>query len=224
MDLARAVGAHAVALALSPTGAGDGYDKILRYMDIFLRVRSQGLRVIAWNQGVLGSLLVAAGVDGYETGIGQGESTDVSRRLRSRHRRSQPKQDFGRYRGVYLEPLGSSVPHAIAELAFRDRQLLPEIMCGEDTCCASPTDTLENYRQHAVRSRARKLQQLREQPHPRWRLMQVVHDAEHAVTVARHVNEGLQAAGANYSVRTVHLEAIGQVAQHVSEMLRAKSA
>ena len=111
------LGPQAVALCLTPVGdATDSYAKVLRYFLTAQRVKRAGMTTLAWRQGVLGVGVTAAGLDGYETGIGTGEKADV----RDMIARRKPRPD-GQARGggsrtmVYLEPLGRSVPRDVAE-------------------------------------------------------------------------------------------------------------
>jgi hypothetical protein len=77
--------------------------------------------------------------------------------------------------------------------------------------------TLDNPRHHAVRSRARLLAQLTEQPHDRWRLNHIARDATAAVTIAKQANSVLEREKAKERIRTSNLEALAQVAGFLAE-------
>lgn len=214
--LAAGAGAQTVAVALSPVGADDKYDKVLRYIRSILYLKSEfGLRTVAWNQGILGAAVVAAGADGYETGIGQLESTDLASRRRSKRPGRGKSDTYARYKGVYLDTLGSSIPHRAAEVILNDERLRPQTMCVDEACCPTPTDTLDNYREHTVRARARKLRELNRQPHVPWRLVQIIRDCEQSLTVAKHSNQALEQAGETYRVKLGHHESLLEVALHL---------
>jgi hypothetical protein len=73
-------GASSMAICLSPAGAGtDGYGKVMRLFQAAERSKEHGLPVVAWRQGIYGPALIAAGLDGYECGLGTGEQTDIAR-------------------------------------------------------------------------------------------------------------------------------------------------
>ena len=87
------LGPEAIAVCLSPSGAaGDSYSKVFRLFAAVRRVKRSGVRVIAWRQGIYGLGLVAAGIDGYETGIGTREQSDVSAVINSRKPPKHGKQ------------------------------------------------------------------------------------------------------------------------------------
>ncbi len=72
-------GPQMLAFALSPNGTGDeGQGKVLQLFTAAQRLKTTGATVIAWRQGFYGPGLVAAGLDGYETGTGVGERTNFA--------------------------------------------------------------------------------------------------------------------------------------------------
>ena len=65
------VGPQMLAFALSPNGNGkDGQSKVVQLFTAAQRLKSTGATIVAWRQGFFGPALVAAGIDGYETGMG----------------------------------------------------------------------------------------------------------------------------------------------------------
>ena len=88
-------------------------------------------------------------------------------------------------------------------------------MCEDEGCCASWSNSLDKPLEHAVRSRARQLAVLRGQPHAPWRLTHVVQHAVTAVNVAKQANEVLEQAGEKFRIKTVQLEALRDVAEHL---------
>lgn len=95
-DSAMAAGARTVATQLGPAGKPkDNYAKVLHLFHAAQRLRRPGLPMHAWRQGAYGPALVAAGLQGYETGISAGESTErtgrVARGTPRRLRRPAPR-------------------------------------------------------------------------------------------------------------------------------------
>ena len=84
------LGPEAIGLCLSPAGSlrDDSYNKVLRLFAATRRLKQTGTRVIAWRQGIYGPGLVAAGIDGYETGIGTRERANVASAITARSRPS----------------------------------------------------------------------------------------------------------------------------------------
>lgn len=85
---AIAVGPQALGMYLSPVGRGDeGYGKVLDLLLAGRHLASFGVPVLAWRQGTYGPALVAAGLRGYECGMGIGEHANAGGpRLDSRSR------------------------------------------------------------------------------------------------------------------------------------------
>jgi len=90
-------------------------------------------------------------------------------------------------------------------------------MCDDEGCCRTVTATLDKPREHAVRSRARLLSNLTEQPATRWRLNHISQEASGAVTLAVQANRVLEAAGAIERIDSRNLEALAQMAGELAE-------
>jgi hypothetical protein len=215
-DVAVGLGSQAIALSLSPIKAKDGYDKVLR---IFLAYdymrRLTSLPIIGWRQGFLGPGLVAAGLTGYETGAATSEFCDMARTVRSRQPRKDGKKGGGGGLGIYVEPLGRTVPPAAANVLFDHDQFRAKVMCGDQRCCpAGITSTKEHRREHAVRTRARALAALDALPHPTWRLHQVSKDSQAAITVATQANRILEASDVDMTLATEGYQSVAAVADY----------
>lgn len=219
-------GAQTLALCLSPAGSGkDSYHKVWRLFDAFHRVKhASGLPVLAWRQGVFGPALVAAGIDGYETGIGISEQTNVRSNIAAR-RPPKPGEKAGRggSAGVYVEPLGRSVNPRVAKRLLADLSMRAKMMCTDQRCCPQGVaSTLKQPREHAVRSRARELATLDSLPARSWRLNHIVTKTSAAVSLATQANRILAEADPPEPLRiqTIGLEALARVAE---ELRRADS-
>ena len=213
---------------MSPAGeAKDHYGKVRRLFDTARRTQASGLQVIAWRQGVYGPGLVAAGLAGYETGMGSGEKSDVAGQMTRRRRPHDPnvKQKGGPAPGVFLETFGRSVVSRVAEALFSSTAMRARIICDQESCCAIPADTLNHPRHHAVRSRSRFLAKLDSMSTPEFRLGQVAREAASAKTVAVQANGVLHGSGMKDHIDVNYLEAIEQVSRDVaSSMGRPQSA
>lgn len=210
------LGPQAVALCLTPVGdAKDSYAKVLRYVLTAQRVKRAGMTTLAWRQGVLGVAVTAAGLDGYETGIGTGEKADVRDMIA---RRKPPPPGTERRGGsrvmVYLEPLGRSVPRDVAEVLLGDRGMRARLICDDERCCPHGVNSmLDDARPHAVRSRARRLAELAEMPHRSWRLHQVAKEAKTAAGLAKRGTLLLRAEGMETQLHATAQDAVARVAE-----------
>jgi hypothetical protein len=216
------LGPEAIAVCLSPAGGGrDSYNKVLRLFAAIRRVKQTGIRVIAWRQGIYGPGLVSAGIDGYETGVGTRELSNIAGVINSR-RPPKPgkKRTGGAALGIYLEPLRRSVPSGVGEILLGHQGMRPKVMCDDERCCPNgAASTLDQRRQHAIRSRAREMANLESQPHSSWRLHQTAKDADAAAQLAVQANEVLKAAGVRERIGTSGYGALAQVA----DFLRASA-
>jgi hypothetical protein len=186
-------------LCPSPAGTSrDSADKVRRLFRVSQRASEQLSRVVAWRQGGLGPALVAAGLAGYETGLGTGEQMDVPSR-QTQFKPKRPRSGSGDDGGggndfVYLQLLQRSVRKRVAAILLNDAALGPKLMCDDPNCCSSRTATLKsNRRQHVVRSRHRQLEELDRLPQREWKLHQVSMEAERASTLATQANRLLAA-------------------------------
>lgn len=214
------LGPEAIGICLSPAGAGnDSYNKVLRLFTSARRIKRTGARVIAWRQGIYGPGLVAAGLDGYETGIGTRELCNVSSSITSRKPpKPGKKQGGGGVPGIYLEPLHRSVSSRVGETLLGHRSMRPKVMCDDERCCPNgAASTLDQRRQHAVRTRARELAALEGQPHASWRLHQIAKDARAAADLAVQANEVLREAQIPERIRTSGYDSLARVAEFIRE-------
>jgi hypothetical protein len=207
-----------IALCLSPAGNGqDSYGKVRRLFEATRHVKASGLRTIAWRQGIYGPGLVAAGIDGYECGMGTNEQTNVPRQQASRKPCDDGKRQGGGGSGIFIETLGRSVPRRVGQILLGSTKMRAKVMCDDEGCCRTVTATLDKPREHAVRSRARLLSNLTEQPATRWRLNHISQEASGAVTLAVQANRVLEAAGAIERIDSRNLEALAQMAGELAE-------
>ncbi len=214
---AEEIGADTIGLCLSPAGDGaDSYGKVVRLFDAALRARTGELRVVAWRQGIYGPALVAAGIDGYECGMGTGEQTDVKGRQSSRKPRDDDSS-WGGAGGIFIEPLNRSVIRSVGRILLGDNRTRAKVMCDDEGCCYAVAATIDNSRDHAVRTRARMLQQLMDQPHRAWRLNHIARQAASAVPLVQQANAVLEAEGVKQRLKSRNQAALADVAVHLAE-------
>lgn len=216
---ARDHGAGAVGVCVSPAGAPtDSYAKLVEVFRVASAVMESGLPGIAWRQGIYGPALVAAGLDGYETGIGTQEQTQIARQAANR-KKEPDKGRGGGGAGIYFDPLGRSVPKRTAEVLLRSKAMAPKLMCDDEACCPNGVrDTLEKSRPHAIRTRARELADLDRQPHQRWRIHHIEQQVQGAITLSRQANRVLEAEGVTERIKFGNLESLGRVLAEWSEV------
>lgn len=211
------LGPQAFALCLSPITANDSYSKVQLLFGAFEHLhRGFGRPVLAWRQGFYGPGLVAAGAAGYETGIATGEFCNVPGSIRSRRPRDKGKSGGGSGPGIYVDPLGRTLPPGIGERLLGHQPFRAKIVCNDVRCCPNGAQsTIQHRRPHAIRTRARALAALDALPHRTWRLHQVAKDASSAVTLATQANRILEADGSDRLIATRGMESLAQIAQHL---------
>ncbi|MGH3374880.1 MAG: hypothetical protein ACRDP6_09080 [Actinoallomurus sp.] len=211
------IGPSAVALCLSPAGDGkEHYHKLYQVFDAATRAkRTTGTTIVAWRQGVYGGALVAAGLDGYETGIGTSERANLAANIQ---RRKPRPDDEARARGgasanVFLEPFGRSVPSRVATPLLANLPFRAKVGCTDPRCCPQGVEsTLGRLRRaHAVRARARQLAELDSMPASEWRLNHIGQAAKEAETLAVQANRILEANGLRERIQTPGFAALAAV-------------
>lgn len=209
------LGPEAIGVCLSPAGSlgKDSYNKVFRLFAATRRVKKTGTRVFAWRQGIYGPGLVAAGIDGYETGIGTREQANLAQTISSRKPPKPGKKPTGGAGpGIYLEPLHRSVISKVGETLLGHRSMRPKLMCDDERCCPNgAASTLDQRRHHAVRSRSRELAAIENQPHISWRLHQIGKDSRAAANLAVQANDVLKEAKIKERIGIPGYEALGGV-------------
>lgn len=217
VERVRSAPRASVALQFSPAGAGDdGLAKVRRLFLTAQRVRAT-VETIAWRQGVFGPGLVAAGLDGYECGMGTGEQSNVMSQLSNRRPKADGKHGGGGGPGIYIETLRRSIPKKASELLLADVHMRAQLICDDESCCESWKATLAKPREHAVRARHRQLASLDEQPTSRWRLTHTAREAQQAATVAEQANRLLEREGVTTRLRTKGYESLAAVTSELAD-------
>lgn len=208
-----------IAVCLSPAGNGkDSYRKLMRLLVAMERVRTESrLPVFAWRQGVYGPALIAAGIDGYETGMGTSEQSNVRSNITSR-KPPKPGQSpgGGGPKGIYFEPLGRSIKLSTAQLLLANMGMRARVICGDERCCPhGPTSMLDHSAAHAVRSRARELALLDALPARSWRLNHIASKAHAASTLADQANRLLAEVGESSQIHKGGYDNLARVAEEL---------
>ena len=209
------VGPQAIALNLSPLGDGtESYAKLLDLIVAARHLRSAGTPVIALRQGVYGPALVAAGLDGYECGMGIGEQTNIPSTISARKPKADDSTTGFTPQGIYMSAFGRSVPVKVARVLLDDRRLRGRLVCESIRCCPRGTDSMleSKGRAHAVRARARALEELAEIPNPAWRLHHIAKQAAGSYVTATKANEVLATTDLPNRIKTDGYAALEQVA------------
>jgi hypothetical protein len=211
------LGPQAFGLCVSPITASDSYSKVQLLFGAFEHLRGGfGRPVLAWRQGFYGPGLVAAGAAGYETGIATGEFCNVPASIRSRRPRDKGKGGGGSGPGIYVDPLGRTLPSGMGVELLGHQQFRAKIVCNDVRCCPhGAQSTIQHRRPHAIRTRARALAALDALPHRTWRLHQIAKGARAAVTLATQANRILDGGNSDRSIATRGMESLAQIAQHL---------
>jgi hypothetical protein len=211
------VGPQTIAVQFSPMGEGsESYGKVLDLILGTRHIRSAGVPTIAWRQGVFGPALVAAGLDGYECGMGIGEQAKAKAFMGSRKPRETTRKGFSS-EGVYIAALGRSVPRKVARILLEDRVLRGRLVCDSLRCCPQGADSMlaSKGRPHAVRTRSRGLQELAEIPNIDWRLHHIGKEAASGFVAATKANEVLERANVPNRIKSGSYVALEQVADYL---------
>jgi hypothetical protein len=167
--------------------------------------------------------LVAAGLNGYETGAGTRERADV----RGQITRKKPKTHAGSGGGppqmVYLEGLGRSVTLEVARALLGDLDTRARLICDDESCCPHGVDSMLDDRvRHTINARAHRMRDLNAMPQTAWRLHQVTREAEQAVRTTRRAARALRRAGINTRLDTGAQESLGRIAEHLRKQNAAR--
>lgn len=172
--------------ASSLTKGRDPEDRIESMLALIAQL-SHLAPVLAWQQGVLGELCVAAGAAGYETGIGARETYDVSGSLAARRRYGQPSNHGAR--PVYVRPLQRSIPKTSVIALSENPRLWPFLICHDEQCCEPDGRTmLADARQHAITARKRALHALDVIPDPQWQWRYLATRAREGSNLTARIN------------------------------------
>jgi hypothetical protein len=217
-ETATNAGVDALGFSLSPMGRGDdSYNKIGTLVRACEALADYDFRTWAWRQGIYGDALVAAGLDGYETGIGTREQSDLAGVISRRRPRKTTSKRGGGGAGVYLQPLGRSISAVAARTLLADIRIRAKIMCDDEGCCPNGVaSTLDHSREHAVRTRARLLRSIDAVPERRWRLHRISQHAAQAATTIRQANAILAREHASTRLNPENMDALAQVADHLT--------
>lgn len=175
-------------IALAASKADQGVNPRDRAMDFVLMI--ERLRhhhpVIAWQQGHLGELSVAAGGVGYECGIAWREKCDLQTAMGNRQK---PASGGPGARPVFVPALGRSIPKRSLEAIRENRDLWMRVICPDDECCqAGGMTLLGDARAHAIVQRATRLSELDRIERPVWRWQHLAEKADEGIDLARRIN------------------------------------
>lgn len=214
----ESLGVANIGLLLSPLGGHkDSYGKLVSMARIVSTVSVSSVPVTAWRQGTYGPAMVAMGLDGYETGIGMSEQGNVPRLQSARKPRDGREQSGGTSAGVFIEPIGRSVPLRVGKALLGSIEMRSHIICDDASCCSGHEAMVENRRQHAVKTRARTLAELSQLPRMEWRLSQIERHAAKAATLAGQANRVLKDLGVAEQIGTTNLTALARLTGELRE-------
>lgn len=199
-----------IALAASKTDQGKRTAD--RVMDLILMIEwlRREYPIIAWQQGRLGEVAVAAGAIGYECGIAWRESCDLGTAANA-HRAPAPTGPRAA-RPVFIPQLGRSIPKRSIEAIREHRDLWMRMLCHDTDCCPpGGTGLLADARAHAVIQRKKSLDQVSHILAPVWRWQRLATAADEGLDLAERINRRALNARAITPVNTGALAAISAV-------------
>lgn len=193
------IGITEVALAASKVDQGAHPEERIASMLATIRRASKKAPVIAWQQGVLGEVAVAAGAIGYECGLGWRDRCDLGM---SMTRRRRPQAGFGP-RPVFVPPLGRSLAPQRLRAVLGSPTIAASLTCLDVTCCpAGKAALLQDGRGHGLRSRLRDLRSVSAPARAAWRWNQVAIDARDRLATLQAINVYTQRADLGFSLST----------------------
>jgi hypothetical protein len=174
-----------VAVAASKVDAGSKADERLATFIAVIRRLARDYPVVAWQQGILGAVAVAAGAVGYECGIGWRERCDLRTAMASRRKPSSG----GSARPVYISALSRGIPKSTFRLLLDNPRIAAGILCLDITCCPNGRrDLLEDAREHAIRARLRSLRHVTQPAQPAWRWNLLAKESAMGIQLADRIN------------------------------------
>jgi hypothetical protein len=227
LSIADTMNLRYVALSWSASSPGNESYAKLAHLFTATQHASAGRPVIAWRQGLYGLQLTASGAAGYESGAGQTERCHYPAFAASRRPQlseSDEESETGP-RGsayIYFATFGRSLPRRVGKALLSHRQLQGSLVCTDVDCCPDgATSMVTDWREHAVRARARDMHQLEQMPPSQaWRLNNVARAAERSVADARLANATLSEVGLKERLPEDTFRALVRV----SDELRKRSA
>jgi hypothetical protein len=199
-------------IALAASKADQGVRTHDRVMDLVLMIERlrRDYPVIAWQQGHLGEIAVAAGALGYECGIAWHEGCDLGTAANA-HRNPQPSGPRTA-RPVFIPRLGRSIPKRSLEVMREHRDLWMRMICPDAECCPpGGAALLGDARAHAVIQRTKSLDQIARIDRPVWRWQHLAGAADDGLNLAARINRRAFTVTAISQVNTHALAAISAV-------------
>jgi len=175
-----------VAVAVSKVHLGAKPSERLTDLLMLIEWLSSRYPVVAWQQGLLGEVCVAAGAIGYETGIARHEHCDLQS---AKATRRAPLKDGPRSAPpIYVPCLGRGIPkNSVKEIRIH-RALWHRVLCDDPQCCPDGEAVLADARQHAIVSRARDLAALSQIQRPSWRWARLAGRSREGLDLAGRIN------------------------------------
>ena len=228
LDAVRDLDVRYAALSWSTSSPGkESFDKLTHLLAATAHAASR-VPVIGWRQGLYGSALLAAGASGYESGAGSGERChypDLWARRRPDPPEQQEQADKDAPRGgafVYLAAFGRSLRRKDAAALLEHPQMLASLVCADPAACCpdGAASMITQWREHAIRGRARQVEHLERMPSAAWRLNDLATAAQRSLADVRQANTVLGAAGHTTRLPEETYRALGKAL----ELMRAQSA
>lgn len=154
---------HVQPLRFRPTALSLG--SLERYLDYVLALRSIGVPVASGRVGAFGLVLLALGVDAFDSGLTTSEAYDLNNAIRSAATRRQAKAEGdepergGRRRRFYISQVKTTVMRPVMDVL--DSRELRHRFTTSLPCCASGFGShLEHAREHCLFARNEETAQL----------------------------------------------------------------
>jgi len=210
-----------VAIAATKVHLGATSVDRLTHLVMLIHKLKSSYPVLAWQQGVLGETCVAAGAQGYETGIAWREHCDLQT-ARNAHR--APPTGGGGAPPVYIPALGRGIPKKTVRELRKHSTVWSALMCANPRCCPSGDNVLNDARQHAIVSRAQSLAELSQIDRATWRWAEIARRSAEGLRLGRRINKIADRTPAMARIDTRALEAINTVSELRRQLKRRRKA
>lgn len=171
----------------------DSLEKLAQYVRFLDALSAAGLRVVAGRVGAFGLLLLALGIDAFDSGLNRAEAFELAglnRALTDRERKRKRDGKTGAAdRRIYLELLKTTLPGRHANRIIGDRNLRGRFTCTLGCCRHGGFEELPDRRRpHYLWVRHHEIEELRARPTDGMRadlVHEQLRDAREAASVVR---------------------------------------
>lgn len=190
-------------------------ERLASYITFVRCAAEYQLPVVAGRVGSFGLVLLALGVQSFNSGLMQREAFSLRQLHRPRKRLASGRSSGGRRRTAYLHQVLATLPERQAQWILKNRALRSGFICAQGRCRFSYEAQWTYARAHFLHSRLREVAAVRHAPTTQMKVEAVARLLESSIEQASHVNRVLEASP-DQRLPTGHLERWAAVLARVS--------